>query len=89
MSCNNNSTPDYDPTLPSSKPNNLTAPQPITFSVENVYPHHAHAFTQGLDFHNVKLSESTVETKESTLRVVDLKTGKPENDYRIPDHHMF
>ncbi len=89
ISCNNNSTPDYDPSLPASKPNNLPAPQPITFSVENVYPHDPHAFTQGLEFHNGKLYESTGEFKESHLRIVDIKTGKPEKEYLIPDPAIF
>ncbi len=89
LSCNNNSTPDYDPSLPVSKPNNLPAPQPITFSVENVYPHDPHAFTQGLEFHNGKLYESTGEFKESHLRIVDIKTGKPEKEYLIPDPTIF
>lgn len=89
LSCNNNSTPDYDPSLPVSKPNNLPAPQPITFSVENVYPHDSHAFTQGLEFYKGKLYEGTGEPKESRLRIVDIKTGKPEKEYLIPDPTIF
>ena len=87
ISCNNNSTPDIDNTLP--VPNNLPAPQPITFSVENVYPHDAQAFTQGLEFHNGKLYEGTGEPKESRLRIVDITTGKPEKEYLIPDPKIF
>ncbi len=89
VSCNNNSTPDYDPSLPVSTPNNLPAPQPITFTIENVYPHDAHAFIQGLEFHNGKLYESTGEPKESRLRIVDIKTGRPEKEYLIPDPKIF
>ncbi len=89
LSCNNNSTPDYDPSLTVSKPNNLPAPQPITFSVENVYPHDSHAFTQGLEFHKGKLYEGTGEPKESRLRIVDIKTGKPEKEYLIADPKIF
>ncbi len=89
ISCNNNSGPDVDNSLPVIKPNNLPAPQPITFSVENVYPHDPHAFTQGLEFHNGKLYEGTGEPKESRLRIVDIKTGKPEKEYLIPDPAIF
>ncbi len=89
FSCHNNSTPDYDPSLPATAPNNLPAPQPITFTVENVYPHDSHAFTQGLEYHDGKLYEGTGEPKESRLRIVDIKTGKPEKEYLIPDPTIF
>jgi glutaminyl-peptide cyclotransferase len=89
FSCNNNSSPDYDPSLPVPKSNNLPAPQPITFTVEAVYPHDSKAFTQGLQFYNGKLYEGTGEPKQSTLRIVDIKTGKPEKEYLIPDTNIF
>jgi glutamine cyclotransferase len=47
------------------------------------------AFTQGLEFHNGKLYEGTGEPKESRLRIVDLKTGKTEKEYLIPDTTIF
>ena len=89
FSCNNNSSPDIDDTLPVPASNNLPAPSPITFSVENIYPHDPHAFTQGLEFYNGKLYEGTGEPKESRLRIVDIKTGKPEKEYLIPDPAIF
>ncbi|MEP6927137.1 MAG: glutaminyl-peptide cyclotransferase [Ginsengibacter sp.] len=89
FSCNNNSTPDIDTSLPVSQPNNLPPPQPITFTVEAVYPHDAQAFTQGLQFYNGKLYEGTGDFKQSTLRIVDIKTGKPEKEYLIPDPNIF
>jgi glutamine cyclotransferase len=89
FSCHNNSTPDYDTSLPVSQPNNLPAPQPITFTVDAVYPHDSKAFTQGLQFYNGKLYEGTGEFKQSTLRIVDIKTGKPEKEYLIPDPNIF
>lgn len=89
FSCNNNSTPDYDPSLPVPQSNNLPAPQPITFTVEAVYPHDSKAFTQGLQFYNGKLYEGTGEPRQSTLRIVDIKTGKPEKEYLIPDTNIF
>jgi glutamine cyclotransferase len=42
----------------------------------NTFPHDAKAFTQGLVFHEGALLESTGQYGESTLRRVELKTGK-------------
>src|SRR5437870_1461842 len=90
FSCNNNSSsPDYDTSLPVPAVNKLPAPQPITFIIDAVYPHDPKAFTQGLQFYNGKLYEGTGEPKESTLRIVDIKTGKPEKQYLIPDTTIF
>lgn len=89
FSCHNNSTPDYDATLPVAKTSNLPAPQPITYTVENVYPHDPKAFLQGLEYYNGKLYEGTGQLNQSTLRIVDLKTGKPEKEYLIPDPKVF
>ncbi len=68
---------------------NIPAPQPITFSIDAVYPHDTTAFTQGLQFYKGKLYESTGEFKNSTLRIVDPKTGKVEENYLIPDSIIF
>ena len=69
--------------------NTLPAPQPITFSIDAVYPHDTAAFTQGLQFYNGKLYEGTGQYEESTLRIVDPKTGKVEKKYLIPDTSIF
>jgi glutaminyl-peptide cyclotransferase len=89
FSCHNTSTPDVDNSLPVNQPNNIPAPQPITFTVDSVYPHDPKAFTQGLQFYNGKLYEGTGEFNQSTLRVVDIKTGKPEKEHLIPDATVF
>jgi len=57
--------------------------------VDSVYPHDPKAFTQGLQFYKGKLYEGTGEFNQSTLRVVDIKTGKPEKEYLIPDSTVF
>ena len=67
----------------------LPAPQPITFSIDSVYPHDQHAFTQGLQFYHGKLYEGTGQFEESTLRIVDPKTGTVEKKYLIPDTSIF
>src|SRR5688500_5958128 len=46
------------------------------YEVVNAFPHDPAAFTQGLVFHEGALLESTGQYGESTLRRVELKTGK-------------
>jgi glutaminyl-peptide cyclotransferase len=46
------------------------------FVVKNTYPHDPQAFTQGLFFKDGHLYESTGQKGQSSLRKVDLKTGK-------------
>ena len=47
-----------------------------TFSIVNIYPHDANAFTQGLMFDDGFLYESTGLYGNSSLRRVDLETGE-------------
>ncbi|MDG1416331.1 MAG: glutaminyl-peptide cyclotransferase [Maricaulis sp.] len=48
------------------------------------YPHDARAFTQGLFIHEGVLYESTGQVGESSLRRVDLETGRVEAQVDIP-----
>ncbi len=52
------------------------APKVLEFEIINEYPHDINAYTQGLEFHNGELYESTGQYKKSSLRKVDYKTGK-------------
>lgn len=54
------------------------SPQPgyIPFDILNEYPHDPAAFTEGLEYHDGFLYESTGEYGTSELRKVDVKTGK-------------
>jgi glutamine cyclotransferase len=64
-------------TNPSSIPQGDAAKPPIfTYEVVNSYPHDDKAFTQGLQFYNGYLYESTGENGESSVRQVELQTGK-------------
>lgn len=54
------------------------APAKQTFSVIDQYPHDEKAYTQGLLWHDGKLFESTGQYNESSLRRVDLLSGKVE-----------
>lgn len=52
------------------------APQVYTYEVLNVFPHDPTAYTQGLEFHQGVLYESTGKRGASTVRKVDFQTGK-------------
>jgi len=52
------------------------APEIYTYEVINEYPHDKNAFTQGLEYYNGYLYESTGQIGESSLRKVEITTGK-------------
>jgi glutamine cyclotransferase len=65
------------PGASTATPGAAAEPAPVYgFEVVNTWPHDARAFTQGLIFHDGALVESTGQYGESTLRRVELKTGK-------------
>lgn len=51
-------------------------PSIYTFKVVNVFPHDTASYTQGIEYHDGKFLESTGEYGFSTLKWVDLKSGK-------------
>ncbi|MEB8345653.1 glutaminyl-peptide cyclotransferase [Flavobacteriaceae bacterium KMM 6898] len=51
-------------------------PEIYTYEILNVYPHDIQAYTQGLEFHNDTLYESTGRRGQSSLRKVDYKSGR-------------
>jgi glutamine cyclotransferase len=55
-----------------------------TYEVVNTFPHDRNAFTQGLEFHDGKLLESTGEEGHSSLRRVVLETGQIEQKADVP-----
>jgi glutamine cyclotransferase len=56
-----------------------------TYEIVNTYPHDPKAFTQGLIFRDGVLYESTGQEGESTLRKVELTTGKVLQKYDVPE----
>ncbi|HEV3471115.1 MAG TPA: glutaminyl-peptide cyclotransferase [Pyrinomonadaceae bacterium] len=54
------------------------------FEVVNSWPHDAKAFTQGLIFHDGALVESTGQYGESSLRRVELTTGRVLKQVKMP-----
>ena len=51
-------------------------PKIYKFRILNTYPHDITSYTQGLEFHDGFLYESTGQTGESKLRKIDHKTGE-------------
>jgi glutamine cyclotransferase len=70
-----------NPSIPAVPSWDGTEPAPkavrYTYEVVATWPHDRGAFTQGLVFHEGSLLESTGLNGESSLREVDLKTGRP------------
>jgi len=65
--------------------NAATAAIPVYgFIVKNTYPHDPQAFTQGLFFRDGHLFETTGLTGRSTLRRLDLKSGKVLQKTELP-----
>jgi len=52
------------------------APVIYTYKIINTYPHDPKAYTQGLEYYNGFLYESTGRKGTSSIRKVDIKTGK-------------
>ncbi len=52
------------------------APTIYNYKLINTYPHDANAFTQGLEFHDGYIYESTGKRGKSSIRKTDLKTGE-------------
>lgn len=63
-------------------------PKVFDYKIINVYPHNTDAYTQGLEFHNGYLYESTGQNGASSLRKVELKTGKVLQKIDIPRNYF-
>ena len=62
-----------------------SGPAPVyTYEVVKSYPHDPNAFTEGLYFKDGFLYESTGEEKKSSLRKVELETGKVVQKWDLP-----
>ena len=65
------------------------APTELSYVITNIYPHDPKAYTQGLLIDkNQKLYESTGQYGNSTLREVDLKTGKIIKSLKLEDKYF-
>lgn len=59
-----------------------------TYQVVHTYPHDSNAFTQGLIYLDGRLYESTGLNGRSSLRMVDLSTGKVLQKYDLPAEYF-
>src|SRR5579885_216497 len=79
---------DKSPDRNEAKEISSTAPE-ISFFVQNVYPHDTTAFTQGLQYFNGLLYEGTGDYKNSSVRIVDLKSGKVKEKKLMGTKELF
>ncbi|WP_299781452.1 glutaminyl-peptide cyclotransferase [uncultured Formosa sp.] len=63
-------------------------PTVYTFELLNTYPHDITSYTQGLEFYNDTLYESTGQYEESKLRKVDYKTGNVMKNVNLADEYF-
>jgi glutamine cyclotransferase len=59
-----------------------------TYRIVHTYPHDPHAFTQGLVFVDGHLYESTGLNGHSTLRMVDLETGRVRQEQPVDSKYF-
>jgi Glutamine cyclotransferase len=59
-----------------------------TYTVVKTYPHDTSAFTEGLVYSNGSLYESTGEYGNSSLRRVDLETGRVLQEYNLSSEYF-
>jgi glutamine cyclotransferase len=59
-----------------------------SYRVVHTYPHDAQAFTQGLLFSDGHLYESTGLNGQSTLRMVNVETGRSEQQVPVPAQYF-
>lgn len=80
-----------DETITLSKPitvYNDVIPSYYSYEVINTYPHDITSYTQGLEFHNGELYESTGQLKESKLRKVNFETGDILKNINLEDRYF-
>ena len=67
---------------------NSELPKVYTYKIINEYPHDITSYTQGLEFYNDTLYESTGQRTESKLRKLDYKTGKVIKNIDLADEYF-
>src|SRR5262245_9820673 len=68
-------------------PTNGPAPK-YGYQIVNIWPHDSNAFTQGLILMDGKLLESTGEVGTSSLRRVELESGKVLKKVNVPEPYF-
>ncbi|WP_452223068.1 glutaminyl-peptide cyclotransferase [Lacinutrix chionoecetis] len=67
---------------------NDVTPKVYTYEIINTYPHDITSYTQGLEFYNGVLHESTGQKGESKLRKVNYKTGEILKNIKLSDNYF-
>lgn len=67
---------------------NNVIPTIYNFEIINTYPHDITSYTQGLEFHNGELYESTGQKTESKLRKVNFETGEILKNIDLEDQYF-
>ncbi|OYX23406.1 MAG: glutamine cyclotransferase [Flavobacteriales bacterium 32-35-8] len=67
---------------------NSESPKIYTYKIINEYPHDITSYTQGLEFFNDTLYESTGQNRESKLRKVDYRTGNVLKNINLADQYF-
>lgn len=63
-------------------------PKLLKYKIVNTFPHDTKAFTEGLEFHDGVLFESTGQKADSYFRSVDYKTGKVIKQVDLPKEYF-
>ena len=75
-------------TTPAATPGAAQPPHVYRYEVVNTWPHDKAAYTQGLVFHDGNLLESTGQYGASSLRLVELKTGRVLKKRDVPPQYF-
>lgn len=67
---------------------NNASPKVYSYEIVNTYPHDITSYTQGLEFFNGELYESTGQKGESKLRKVNYKTGEVLKNINLGDQYF-
>ncbi len=67
---------------------NNQSPKIYGYKIVNTYPHDITSYTQGLEFYNGDLYESTGQYGESKLRKVDYKTAEVIKNINLPNQYF-
>ncbi|MCB1023789.1 MAG: glutaminyl-peptide cyclotransferase [Acidobacteria bacterium] len=89
FSCSGNSGTKLSTTTPEASPPVVAAaPKVFGFKIVKEYKHDKGAFTQGLVYYNGFLYESTGQHGESSLRKVELESGKVLQKHDVPENYF-
>jgi glutamine cyclotransferase len=64
------------------------APEELTYKVEKVYPHDTSSYTEGFEYHDGYLYESTGNNGHSALKKVNLETGKAVQEVKMDKRYF-